>query len=57
MSLQALINLSRVRDLDRDGDVRLELARQRQRAYDREIEQKVAKKAVTHELLSRTCSL
>lgn len=57
MSLQTLINLSRVRDLDRDGDVRLEQARQRQRAYDREIEQKVAKKAVTHELLSRTCSL
>lgn len=57
MSLQALINLSRVRDLDRDGDVRLEQARQRQRAYDREIEQKVAKKAVTHELLCRTCSL
>lgn len=57
MSLQALIEISSIQDLDREGEVRLEQARQRQRAYDREIEQKVAKKAVTQELLSRTCSI
>ena len=57
MSLQALINLSRIRDLDRAGTARLEEARQRQRDLDREMERQVANKAVNHELLARTCSL
>lgn len=57
MSLQALIETSRIRDLDRAGYERLEQARQRQREYDREIERQVANKAVNHELLARTCSL
>ncbi|MBH3459264.1 MULTISPECIES: hypothetical protein [Pseudomonas] len=57
MSLQALIETSRIRDLDSAGYQRLEQARQRQREYDREIEKQVAKKAVNHELLARTCSL
>lgn len=57
MSLQALIETSRIRNLDSAGYQRLEQARQRQREYDREIEKQVAKKAVNHELLARTCSL
>lgn len=57
MSLQALIEISRIRDLDREGTVRLEQARQRQRDYDRDIEKQVANKAVSHKLLAKTCSL
>ena len=57
MSLQALIDLSRVRDLNRDSNNRLEQARQRQRDYDRKIEKQVANKAVGHALLAKTCSL
>jgi hypothetical protein len=57
MSLQALIELSRIRDLDRDGNARLEQARQRQREFDLEIEKKIAYKAVSRELLAKTCSL
>jgi hypothetical protein len=57
MSLQALIDLSRVRDLNRDSNDRLEQARQRQRDYDRKIEKQVANKAVGHALLAKTCSL
>ncbi|MGJ7515152.1 hypothetical protein ACSFE6_12550 [Pseudomonas baetica] len=57
MSLQALIDLSRIRDLDRDGSARLELARQRQREYDHKIERQVANKAAGHALLAKTCSL
>lgn len=57
MTLQALIDLSRIRDIDRAGNVRLEQARQRQREYDRKIEKQVANKAVSHELLAKTCSL
>lgn len=57
MTLQALIDLSRIRDLDRDSDVRLEQARQRQRDYDQKIERQVANKAAGHALLSKACSL
>ncbi|KPW34081.1 Uncharacterized protein ALO51_00364 [Pseudomonas amygdali] len=57
MSLQALIDLSRIRDLSREGSDRLEQARQRQRDYDRKIEKQVANKAVGHALLAKTCSL
>lgn len=57
MSLQALIDPSRIRDLSREGSDRLEQARQRQRDYDRKIEKQVANKAVGHALLAKTCSL
>ncbi len=57
MSLQALIAISRTRDLDRDSNVRLEEARRRVQAYDRDIEKQIASKAVSRELLAKTCSL
>lgn len=57
MSLQALIDLSRIRDLNRESNARLEQARQRQSDYDRRIEKQVANKAVGHALLAKTCSL
>lgn len=57
MSLQALIAISRIRDLDRESNVRLEEARRRVQAYDREIEKQIASKAVSRELLAKTCSL
>tara|TARA_R110001592_G_scaffold86235_2_gene254566 strand:- start:37 stop:210 length:174 start_codon:yes stop_codon:yes gene_type:complete len=57
MSLQALIEISRIRDLDRESSARLELARQRQRQYDREIEKQIANKAVSNKLLAKACSL
>lgn len=57
MSLQALIAISRTRDLDRDSSVRLEEARRRVQAYDRDIEKQIASKAVSRELLAKTCSL
>lgn len=57
MTLQQLIDLSRIRELDSAGYARLAQARQRQREYDREIEKQVANKAVSHELLAKTCNL
>ncbi|WP_338924400.1 hypothetical protein V0M98_32830 (plasmid) [Pseudomonas silesiensis] len=57
MTLQQLIDLSQIRELDSAGYARLAQARQRQREYDREIEKQVANKAVSHELLAKTCNL
>lgn len=57
MSLQKLIELSQIRELDQAGLLRLEQARQRQRDFDRAIEKQVANKAVGHELLAKTCSI
>jgi hypothetical protein len=57
MSLQQLIELSNIRDLDQAGYERLQQARQRQREYDKKIEQQVANKRVGPELLARTCSI
>jgi hypothetical protein len=57
MSLQALIDLANIRELTPEGMARLELARQRHREYDKKIEDQVAKKAVTNDLLNRTCGL
>jgi len=57
MTLQTLIEISRIRDLDAAALIRLEAARLRQRAYDEELERMVAKKTVSHELLERTCSI
>jgi uncharacterized membrane-anchored protein YhcB (DUF1043 family) len=60
MSLQALIALSRspnkVSD-DRNVSRRLEQARRQLEMYDREIETRIAAKAVTREQLAKTCSL
>lgn len=57
MTLQTMIEMSRIRELDAAALIRLEAARLRQRAYDEELERMVAKKAVSHELLERTCSI
>lgn len=57
MSLQALIELSHIRNLDCEGNTRLREARQRQKEFDREIAKKIASKAVSRELLVKTCSL
>jgi hypothetical protein len=57
MSLQALINLSKIRDLDEGQLERLSQARVRQRAFDEGLERKVAAKRVTEELLNKTCGL
>ena len=57
MTLLQLIDLSNIRELDPAGLLRLEQARQRQRDYDRAIEKQVANKAVSHELLAKTCSI
>jgi hypothetical protein len=57
MTLQQLIKISKIRELDQAGYERLEQARQRQREYDKKIEQQVANKAVSHELLAKTCSI
>lgn len=57
MGLKELIETSKISDLDSAGYQRLEQARQRQREYDRQIELQVARKAVGHELLARTCGL
>lgn len=57
MTLQTLIDLSRSRELGAAALKRLEASRLRQRVYDVELERMVAKKAVLHELLARTCSI
>jgi ABC-type transporter Mla MlaB component len=57
MTLQQLIDLSQIRELDSAALARLEQARQRQRDYDKEIEKQVANKAVSHALLAKTCNL
>ncbi len=60
MSLQALISLSRSPnkvDADRNVSRRLEQSRRQMEIYDREIETRIAAKAVTSEQLAKTCSL
>lgn len=60
MSLQALISLSRSPnkvDADRNVSKRLEQSRRQMEIYDREIETRIAAKAVTREQLAKTCSL
>ncbi len=60
MSLQALISLSRSPskvDADRNVSKRLEQSRRQMEIYDREIEIRIAAKAVTREQLAKTCSL
>lgn len=60
MSLQALISLSRNPnkvDADRNVSKRLEQSRRQMEIYDREIETRIAAKAVTREQLAKTCSL
>lgn len=57
MNLQALIDLSNIRDLDAGASQRLEAARQRQCEYDQEIEKQVANKRVGPELLRKTCGI
>jgi hypothetical protein len=60
MSLQALISLSRSPnkvDPDRNVSKRLEQSRRQMEIYDREIETRIAAKAVTREQLAKTCSL
>ncbi|MBD9400083.1 hypothetical protein [Pseudomonas sp. PDM11] len=60
MSLQALISLSRSPnkvDTDRSVSRRLEQSRRQMEIYDREVETRIAAKAVTREQLAKTCSL
>jgi len=57
MSLQALIDLSKVTHLSAESIQRLQAARQRHREFDQKIEAQVAKKAVGQELLMRACNL
>lgn len=60
MSLQALISLSRSPnkvDAGRNVSRRLEQSRRQMEIYDREIETRIAAKAVTSEQLAKTCSL
>lgn len=57
MSLQNLIEMSKIRDLDPGQCERLVQARERQREHDRKIEKQVAAKRVTQELLNKTCGL
>ena len=59
MSLKALIDLANRRD-ENDSHVRAqrnEATYARVRQFDREIEKRIASKAVSQELLSKTCSL
>lgn len=58
MSLKALIDLANRRDDDSHVRVqRNEMSYARIRQYDREIEKRIAAKAVSQELLAKTCSL
>lgn len=57
MSLQALIELSNVRELSKDGYERLLKARERQRELDIKIEKQVRLKHVGQELLNKACSI
>lgn len=57
MSLQALIDISRRRGLDQEIRESLAEARRRQQEHDREIERQIASKAVSRDLLAKTCSL
>ncbi len=59
MSLKALIDLANRRD-NVDSHVRVqrnEVSYARVREYDREIEKRIESKAVSQELLAKTCSL
>ncbi|WP_343350976.1 hypothetical protein [Pseudomonas sediminis] len=60
MSLKALIDLANNRRDDVDSHVRIqrnEASYERVRQYDREIERRIESKAVSQELLAKTCSL
>jgi len=58
MSLKALIELAKRRDDDSHVRARWsEVNYERVRQYDREIEKRIAAKAVSQELLAKTCSL
>lgn len=59
MSLKALIDLANRRN-DDDSHVRaarIQASYVRVRQYDQEIEKRIASKAVSQELLAKTCSL
>jgi len=57
MSLQTLIELSKITELTPEGQARLQEARKRASEFDRKIEEQVRLKHVGHELLMKTCSI
>jgi hypothetical protein len=57
LSLQQLIELSKIKNLSPASQERLAEARRRHRDFDEKIERQVANKRVGHELLSKTCSI
>ena len=57
MSLQALIMLSRVRELNAASKIKMREARERSTEFDTRVERQVALKTVGQELLNRACSI
>jgi len=57
MSLQALIELSKITTLSEESIALLQAARKRHAEYDEKIEKQVRNKHVGHELLMKTCSI